>query len=62
MRFLILSLVDAEGIYNPLQHNDRLLLGLKGAMSEAELYTIKTRMLEGKRAKGVLAVSMLNRE
>lgn len=42
---------DAEGIYNPLQHNDRLLLGLKGAMSEAELYTIKTRMLEGKRAK-----------
>jgi DNA invertase Pin-like site-specific DNA recombinase len=42
---------DADGIYNPSQHNDRLLLGLKGTMSEAELHTIKSRMLEGKRSK-----------
>ena len=42
---------DADGIYNPSHHNDRLLLGLKGTMSEAELHTIKSRMLEGKRSK-----------
>jgi hypothetical protein len=32
-------------------YNDRLLLGLKGTMSEAELHILKRRMLEGKRAK-----------
>lgn len=42
---------DAEGIYNPSHHNDRLLLGLKGTMSEAELHIIRSRMLEGKRSK-----------
>ena len=31
--------------------NDRLLLGLKGTMSEAELHILKGRMLEGRRAK-----------
>ena len=42
---------DPDGVYDPSQYNDRLLLGLKGTMSEAELYLIKQRMLAGKRAK-----------
>ena len=42
---------DLDGIYDPSLYNDRLLLGLKGTMSEAELHIIKQRMLEGKRAK-----------
>lgn len=42
---------DWDGVYDPGDYNDRLLLGLKGTMSEAELYLIKQRMLVGKRAK-----------
>ena len=42
---------DADGIYDPASYNDRLLLGLKGTMSEAELHVIKQRMIEGKKAK-----------
>lgn len=42
---------DTDGIYDPSIYNDRLLLGLKGTMSEAELYTIKQRMQAGRRAK-----------
>ncbi|QVL48282.1 MAG: recombinase family protein [Thiocapsa sp.] len=42
---------DADGIYDPQTYNDRLLLGLKGTMSEAELHILEQRMLEGKRAK-----------
>jgi DNA invertase Pin-like site-specific DNA recombinase len=42
---------DLDGIYNPQQYNDRLLLGLKGTMSEAELHLLKQRMLAGKEAK-----------
>lgn len=42
---------DSDGIYDPTQYNDRLLLGLKGTMSEAELHILKQRMLEGKLAK-----------
>jgi len=42
---------DFDGIYDPTLYNDRLLLGLKGTMSEAELHILKQRMLEGKRAK-----------
>ena len=42
---------DWDGIYDPGDYNDRLLLGLKGTLSEAELYLIKQRMLAGKRAK-----------
>ncbi len=44
-------LADADGLYDPSTYNDRLLLGLKGTMSEAELHILKQRMLEGKRAK-----------
>jgi len=42
---------DVDGIYDPTDYNDRLLLGLKGAMSEAELHVLKQRMVAGKRAK-----------
>lgn len=42
---------DLDGVYDPTVYNDRLLLGLKGTMSEAELHVLKQRMLEGKRAK-----------
>src|SRR5690242_12037138 len=42
---------DADGIYDPSTYNDRLLLGLKGTMSEAELHILKARMHEGRRAK-----------
>ncbi len=42
---------DLDGIYDPSDYNDRLLLGLKGQMSEAESHVLKQRMLAGKRAK-----------
>ena len=42
---------DLDGLYDPTDYNDRLLLGLKGAMSEAELHVLKQRMVAGKRAK-----------
>jgi DNA invertase Pin-like site-specific DNA recombinase len=41
-------LADADGLYDPTDYNDRLLLGLKGTMGEAELYLIKERMYKGK--------------
>jgi DNA invertase Pin-like site-specific DNA recombinase len=44
-------IADTDGIYDPSSYNDRLLLGLKGTMSEAELHVIKQRMLAGKKAK-----------
>jgi DNA invertase Pin-like site-specific DNA recombinase len=42
---------DLDGVYDPANYNDRLLLGLKGTMSEAELHLLKQRMLAGKQAK-----------
>jgi len=39
---------DADGLYDPTDYNDRLLLGLKGTMSEAELHILKERMYQGK--------------
>jgi len=42
---------DPDGVYDPAQYNDRLLLGLKGTMSEAELYLIRQRMMGGRLAK-----------
>ncbi len=46
-------IADADGLYDPSTYNDRLLLGLKGTMSEAELHILKARMHEGRRAKAV---------
>lgn len=42
---------DLDGIYDPTDYNDRLLLGLKGTLSEAELHVLEQRMMAGKRAK-----------
>jgi DNA invertase Pin-like site-specific DNA recombinase len=52
---------DPDGVYDPAEHNDRLLLGLKGTISEAELHLIKQRMWTGRLAKarrGELAVPL----
>src|SRR5712691_257919 len=40
-------IADLDGVYDPTQYNDRLLLGLKGTMSEAELHLLRNRMYEG---------------
>jgi DNA invertase Pin-like site-specific DNA recombinase len=40
-------ILDEDGIYDPAEFNDRLLLGLKGTMSEAELHLIRSRMRGG---------------
>jgi DNA invertase Pin-like site-specific DNA recombinase len=40
-------ILDEDGIYDPAEFNDRLLLGLKGTMSEAELHILKARMRGG---------------
>jgi DNA invertase Pin-like site-specific DNA recombinase len=42
---------DADGLYHPGSFNDRLLLGLKGTMSEAELHTLRARLEGGIRNK-----------
>ena len=44
-------IADVDGVYDPANYNDRLLLGLKGTMSEAELHILKARMLAGRKAK-----------
>jgi DNA invertase Pin-like site-specific DNA recombinase len=44
-------ILDEDGIYDPSHFNDRLLLGLKGAMSEAELHVLKARLQGGIRNK-----------
>src|SRR6266516_6152232 len=52
---------DMEAVYDPNAHNDRLLLGLKGTISEAELHLIRQRMLGGRIAKarrGELAIPL----
>lgn len=41
-------IADHNGVYDARQHNDRLLLGLGGMMSEAELHLLKQRMHQGK--------------
>src|SRR6201997_436290 len=48
---------DGDGIYHPAMLNDRLLLGLKGTMSEAELYVLRARLdggIRNKAARGEL--------
>ena len=42
---------DADGVYHPGSFNDRLLLGLKGTMSEAELHVLRSRLQGGIRNK-----------
>jgi DNA invertase Pin-like site-specific DNA recombinase len=40
-------ILDEDGLYDPSHYNDRLLLGLKGTMSEAELHVLKARLRGG---------------
>ena len=54
-------IADLDGVYDPAQYNDRLLLGLKGTMSEAELHILKQRMQQGRLSKarrGELAIPL----
>jgi len=44
-------ILDEDGIYDPTEFNDRLLLGLKGTMSEAELHVLRSRLRGGILAK-----------
>jgi DNA invertase Pin-like site-specific DNA recombinase len=44
-------LCDQDGVYDPLDGNDRLLLGMRGAMNEFELVTLRNRLLRGSRNK-----------
>jgi len=41
-------IADNDGVYDPRLYNDRLLLGLKGTMSEAELHWLQQRLAEGR--------------
>lgn len=43
--------IDLDGVYNPCRPNDRLLLGMKGSISEFELGVLKARMLDAARSK-----------
>jgi excisionase family DNA binding protein len=53
--------IDLDGVYDPCRPNDRLLLGMKGSISEFELNILRTRMLDAARAKaqrGELRISV----
>jgi DNA invertase Pin-like site-specific DNA recombinase len=43
--------IDEDGVYDPGQYNDRLLLGFRGTLSEAELHWLRSRLLGGKLEK-----------
>lgn len=54
-------ILDEDGLYDPNDFNDRLLLGLKGTMSEAELHFLRARLRGGilnKARRGELALSL----
>jgi DNA invertase Pin-like site-specific DNA recombinase len=54
-------ILDEDGLYDPAHFNDRLLLGLKGTMSEAELHVMQARMRGGllsKARRGELQVPL----
>ena len=44
-------LADQDGVYDPTEANDRLLLGLKGTLSEAEMFTLRNRLERGRQNK-----------
>ncbi|EQD46593.1 insertion sequence ATP-binding protein, partial [mine drainage metagenome] len=53
--------IDTDGVYDPCRPNDRLLLGMKGQISEFELGVIRARMLDarhGKALRGDLRISV----
>ena len=45
--------IDTDGIYDPCRPNDRLLLGMKGSISEFELGVIRSRMHDAKHGKAL---------
>jgi DNA invertase Pin-like site-specific DNA recombinase len=54
-------ILDEEGLYDPSTFNDRLLLGLKGTMSEAELFVLRSRLQGGilnKARRGALKLAL----
>ena len=54
-------ILDEDGIYDPTHFNDRLLLGLKGTMSEAELHVLRARLrggVESKARRGELKMAL----
>jgi DNA invertase Pin-like site-specific DNA recombinase len=54
-------IADLDGLYDSAQYNDRLLLGLKGTMSEAELHLLKQRLYQGclsKARRGALTFAL----
>ncbi len=54
-------ILDEEGLYDPSTFNDRLLLGLKGTMSEAELFELRARLQGGilnKARRGALKLAL----
>jgi len=54
-------IADSDGVYDPALYNDRLLLGLKGTMSEAELHIMRARLEQGrwhKAERGELGFSL----
>lgn len=54
-------IADRDGVYDPASANGRLLLGLKGTISELELHTIRSRLTAGllaKAARGELALTL----
>lgn len=54
-------ILDEEGLYDPATFNDRLLLGLKGTMSEAELFVLRARLQGGilnKARRGALKLTL----
>src|ERR1700746_2385055 len=53
--------IDLDGVYDPCRPNDRLLLGMKGSISEFELGVLRSRMLDAARSKasrGELRISV----
>ena len=50
-RFRVL-LADADGVYDPTEYSDRLLLGLTGMMNEAELHILKQTDVSGEVEQG----------
>ena len=54
-------ILDEDGLYDPSHFNDRLLLGLKGTMSEAELHVLRARLtggLKNKARRGELQIPL----
>src|SRR4051794_28887671 len=54
-------IADREGLYDPATSNGRLLLGIKGTLSEVELHTIRARLTAGllhKAQRGELALAL----